>query len=165
MYHQRKCFPVCILAEWTAAGGPGEILQLPGFVTEPLFWRLLCDGGPRRFWHPAKCLRLAATLEAVIMAHRRLATRAPATPHPPLQRTDIIFLSRRGSGDRAIISPAGQRSEAGGYFGWRLFAVICRFALSRFLPHSLPAHCHRPQGLFCSCKLRLNCSCTLLCVS
>lgn len=76
------------LMEWLP--GPGEILQLSVFLTEPLFCCLLFDGGLQRVWHPAKCPRLAATLEAVIMARRCLATRAAASP----RCADMMILSR-----------------------------------------------------------------------
>lgn len=73
--------------------GPGEILQLSVFVTEPLFWSLLFDGELQWVWHPAKCHRLTATLEAVIMACWCLATQASASP----RCTDIISLSQGGA--------------------------------------------------------------------
>lgn len=38
--------PLLGLMEWLP--GPGEILQLSVFLTEPLFWQLLFDGGPQR---------------------------------------------------------------------------------------------------------------------
>lgn len=69
------------------------------------------------------------------MAHRRLATRAPATPPyptthhppPPQQRTDIIFLSRRGAVTEPLLAlrASGRRPVviSGGVF---LFIFLLR---------------------------------------
>lgn len=45
---EKKYSSECVfgLMEWLP--GPGEILQLSVFLTEPLFWWLLFDGGPQR---------------------------------------------------------------------------------------------------------------------
>lgn len=121
-------------------------------MTEPLFRWLLRDGGPQRVWHPAKCLRLAATLEAVIMARRRLATRPP-----PLHRHHIF--KPTGCGDRTIISPAGQRLLSGGYF-WSVAALR-----SAVWPHFVLCTAFffffkyiTAQGLLRCCKLPLPCN-------
>lgn len=63
------------------------------------------------------------------MAHRRWqhepqhcpSPTKPHPPHPSPPHRHHIF-KPAGSGDRAIISPAGQRSETAGYFGqWGFF--------------------------------------------
>lgn len=97
---EKKEFSACVfwLIEWLP--GPGEILQLSVFLTEPLFWSLLFDGGLQRVWHPAKCLRLAATLEAVIMARRCLAAQASASP----LCTDILFLRQGGAATEPLLA-------------------------------------------------------------
>lgn len=126
--------------EWLP--GPGEILQLSVFLTVPLFWSLLFDGGLQWVWHPAKCLRLAATLEAVIMACRCLATQASASP----RCTDIVFLSK-GCRDRDIISPVGPLSVSSGYFGHGIQSVDVLHCVVTFYS----AQCYKYIGAVVHC--------------
>ena len=124
---EKKYSPASVfwLIEWLP--GPGEILQLSVFLTEPLFWSLLFDGGPQRVWHPAKCLRLAATLEAVIMARRCLATQASASP----RCTDIIFLSQGGAETEPLLAL---------WEGWRCPVVISVVASRLWMCFALWLH-------------------------